>query len=210
MNRKQPTIAFTVGMFNAIDGPMYCVYTHGYGMEMSVDSEWPLNILMMAPPHLVSCLTRAADVCSMGIIAGASYTPGDGNYKQIKSAKGKWVLARPADDIQAIVSANLGAVLLIEKVGELKKIFETSNLTEKNLIVAVQINSISTLETTKKIVEAVRKKLPKECTEATILISGSFEHSNLLEYSNIGSASGLLLLDASFDSILELIPRMLG
>jgi hypothetical protein len=146
----------------------------------------------------------------MGIIAGASYTPGDGNYKQIKSAKGKWVLARPADDIQAIVSANLGAVLLIEKVGELKKIFETSNLTEKNLIVAVQINSISTLETTKKIVEAVRKKLPEECTEATILISASFEHSNLLEYSNIGSASGLLLLDASFDSILELVPRILG
>jgi hypothetical protein len=38
MKSKQTTIAFTVGMFNTIDGPMYCVYTQGYGMEMSVDS----------------------------------------------------------------------------------------------------------------------------------------------------------------------------
>ncbi len=93
-------------MFNAIDGPQYCVYTEAYGMEMSA-TDWPLNVLIMAPPHLISSMTDAADVISAGLIPGASYTPGDGNYQQIRKYKGKWVLARATDDVQKIIDENL-------------------------------------------------------------------------------------------------------
>lgn len=131
MNPKHPTIAFSIGMSNAIDGPAHYVYTQAYGMEMQVDDEWPLNILIMAPPHLVSSLTQEADVASMGMIPGASYTPGDGDYHQISMAGGRWVLARPSDDLTKIIEQKLGVLLLVDKrrclfVGELDLRSQTS------------------------------------------------------------------------------------
>lgn len=209
IKNNKSTIAFTIGMFNAIDGPAYCVYTQAYGMQMSV-SEWPLNILMMAPPHLVSCMTKDADIVSAGLIPGASYTPGDGNYDQIRKNKGKWVLARPTDDVQRIVAEKLGVLLLFEKANEVKMISEVEGFTSDNLIVALQTNSVSTVESIKKVVSSIRKKMPSHCSDAKILVSGSFECSNLIEYSSIDGVSGLLLLDASFDAVLTLVERITG
>jgi hypothetical protein len=211
MNRKYPTIAFTIGMCNAVDGPSYCVYTQAYGMEMQVDDEWPLNILIMAPPHLVSSLTRGADVASMGMIPGASYTPGDGDYKQIVDHDGRWVLARPSDDLAEIIRNGLGVLLVIENKDDIGSIINgVDGLTSDNLIVAFQIDSVSTLDSAKRMLIQVQTSLPDDCRSSPILVSGSFEHSNLTDYASIAGVSGLLLLDASFDAILGLIENMLG
>jgi len=210
MNSKHPTIAFTIGMFNAVDGPSYCVYTQAYGMEMQVDDEWPLNILIMAPPHLVSSLTTEADVASVGMIAGASYTPGDGNYKQIADHGGRWILCRPSDDLAGIAKQQLGVLLLIESPTQIDLIAGLKELRSDNLMIAFKIDSVSTLETAEKMATNIRTKLPENCSLSKILVSGSFDHSNIVEYASIKNVSGLLLLDASFDAILSLIEKMLG
>jgi hypothetical protein len=209
MNTKQPTIAFTIGMFNAVDGPSYCVYTQAYGMEMQVDDEWPLNIVVMAPPHLVSSMTSGADVASMGMVPGASYTPGDGNYSQIADNGGQWVLARPSDNIPVIVKNGLGVLLVIDNAEEIASISNVEGLTSDNLIIAFAINSVSTLGTAAQMVEDIKAQLPEDRNASQILVSGSFDHKNLTEYMSIKGVSGLLLLDASFDAILDLIHNVL-
>lgn len=209
MDLKQKTLAFTVSMVNAGDGPSYAVYTQAYGMEMNV-ADWPLNIVMMAPPHLVSAMTDAADIRSVGMIPGASYTPGDGNYKQIRKYGGEWVLARPSDDAARIVAERLGILLVVEKASEIKAISEVDGLNPKNLMIAYQINSISTVADAAKECSKIRKKLPTDCRESTILVSGSFDHSNLIEYCSIEGVNGLLLFDAAFDRVLSVIEQLIG
>lgn len=210
MNPEYPIVAFTIGLFNAVDGPSYCVYTQAYGMEMQVDDEWPLNVLIMAPPHLVASLTSEADVVSMGMIPGASYTPGDGDYSQISENGGQWVLARPSDDLRKIVRNGLGVLLVIDSADDIDSISNFRGLSSENMIVAFPIDSVSTLTTATKMLTEIRTKFAEKQISARVLISGSFAHKNLTDYMNINGVSGLLLLDASFDSILELIHNILG
>lgn len=209
MNPQQPTIAFTIGMFNAIDGPAYCVYTQAYGLEMTMDDEWPVNTIIMAPPHLVSAMTDSADVASMGAIPGASYTPGNGDYQQIVDSDGRWVLALPSDDTSRILAANLGVLLVIEGVGDLDAL--PSDVDASNFIVAFQINSITEPKDAQKTALAIRSRLAKsKAASAQILVSASFEHENMLDYGRLEEVSGLLLLDASYDRVIELITKMVG
>jgi|GEM_PF-2712763 len=210
MNTEHPIIAFTIGMFNAIDGPSHCVYTQAYGLEMQADDEWPFNVLVMAPPHLVSSLTDEADVASLNLIPGASYTPGDGNYKQIVEQGGKWVLARPSDDLAKIAKHGLGVLLLVEDENDIDCLANVDSLAADGLVIALCIDSVSTTGTAKKTAAAIRSKLPSEFSSARVIASGSFEHKNLLDYLSIGGVSGLLLLDASFCAILDLIERLEG
>ncbi|MFN6128641.1 MAG: hypothetical protein ACK57G_16290 [Planctomycetota bacterium] len=210
MNPENPIVAFTIGMFNAVDGPSYCVYTQAYGMEMQVDDEWPLNVLIMAPPHLVVSLTSEADVVSMGMIPGASYTPGDGDYSQISENGGQWVLARPSDDLQKIVRNGLGVLLVIDSADDIDSISNFRGLSSENMIVAFPIDSVSTLTTATQMLTEIQTKFAAKQISARILISGSFAHKDLTDYMTIDGASGLLLLDASSDSILELIHNILG
>ncbi|WP_372720651.1 hypothetical protein [Novipirellula sp.] len=209
MDRNRKTLAFTVALFNAKDGPSYSVYTQAYGMEMSV-ADWPLNILIMAPPHLVSAMTDAADIQSAGMIPGASYTPGDGDYEQIRSYGGKWVLARPSDDVARIVAEGLGIVLTIEKASEMKVIADLEGIDSANLMIAYQINSISTVESAQKECSKIRKRLPTTCRESSILVSGSFEHADIVDYQFIDGVTGLLFLDASFEQVLPVIKNIIG
>ena len=226
MNKENQTIAFTIGMFNSVDGPSHCVYTQAYGMEMQVDDEWPLNILVMAPPHLVASLTNEAEITSAGMIPGASYTPGDGNYQQISDNGGVWVVARSTDDFAKIAKHNLGVLLVldIEMESDIEDEMETedemdpqleikvpdvSGMNSDNLIVAFPTFCFD-LEEVADHANLIRSKLPEECRDAQILACGCFDESNLLEYAKLENVSGLLMLDASFDSVLELIGQIVG
>ena len=146
----------------------------------------------------------------MGMIPGASYTPGDGNYKQIYEHGGRWVLARASDDLAEIVKHELGALLLVENENEIGPVNDVDGLTSDNLVIAFKIDSVSTIDTAKQMATKIRGKLSDQLSSSQILVSGSFEHSNLVEYSSIDGVTGLLLLDASFDAILDLIGNVVG
>lgn len=211
MKTNQPTIAFTIGMCNAVDGPAYFVYTQAYGLEMTFDDEWPVNTLIMSPPHLVAAMTQQADVESMGVIAGASYTPGDGDYAQIADAGGKWVLARRTDNLARILDAGLGVLLYINEADELDGALSDSRLNSTNLIVAFQINSVSTPESAGAEAQSLRQRLARgNAADCQILVSGSVESSDLLDYAKLPGVSGLLLLDTSYDSVLTLLEQLAG
>jgi len=210
MNPNQPTIAFTIAMSNAVDGPSHCVYSQSYGMEMQVDDEWPLNILIMSPPHLVSSMTTEAEVQSAGMIPGASYTPGNGDYKQIVENGGKWVLAQPSDDLSKILENGLGVILLIDSTSNVDFLNKYSELSSDNLIVAYPIDSMTNIKRIESTVERIRSNLSASCNQCQFLISGSFEHSNLPDFLSVNGVSGLLMLDASFDSILDLVENLIG
>lgn len=209
MKIDQPTIAFTIGMCNSVDGPAHSVYTQAYGLEMTIDGDLPINTIIMSPPHLVSSMTEEADVPSMGVIAGASYTPGDGNYAQIADAGGKWVLARSVDNLAQILDAGLSVLLYVNHPRELHKALNDDRLDSTNLIVAFQIDSLSAPDSANATAKSIREHLSDgNAASCQILVSGSFEHSDLLEYAKLSDVAGLLLQDTSYDSVIELLEQM--
>lgn len=210
MDSTYPIVAFTIGMFNSIDGPAHCVYTQAYGMEMQFDDQWPLNVIIMCPPHLISSMTQEAEVASMGMIPGASYTPGDGDYEQISQPGGLWVLARESDDLQTIVQHQLGVLLVLEDEQDMPKLSHISGLSSQNLIVAFPLDSISTHDSAQRMAAKVLANLPSGCESAKIIVSASFEQAELIEYASIENVSGFLFLDASFDGVLEVIDQMVA
>ncbi|NNC88430.1 MAG: hypothetical protein HKN82_08235 [Akkermansiaceae bacterium] len=211
MNTACPTVAFTIGMSNAIDGPGYHVYQQAYALEMTMDDEWPLNVIIMAPPHLIASMTQETDITSMGAIPGASYTPGDGDYKQISTSDGRWVLARKSDDISRILQEDLGVLLHIEDSNDINGLPEFDELNVANLIVAFQINSLSTLDTARETASAIKAKLAdRHLGLSQILVSASFAHENLQEYASLSDVSGILLLDAHIGNVVELLRIMAG
>lgn len=177
-------------------------------MEMQVDDEWPLNIIIAAPPHLVSSLTSEADVASMEMIPATSYTPGDGNYKQITDNGGRWIYTRPADNLTDALNHDLGIVLIVSSEDELNGL-DDPRFDADNVVIAIQIDCVSRPDRTHKRAAAIRSSLPEQCRDAQILVSGSFEHGNLTDYMKCDDISGFLFLDASFPQILEFIDTFL-
>jgi hypothetical protein len=211
MDPTRPTIAFTIGLSNAIDGPHYSVYTQAYGLEMSMPDAWPVNTLIMSPPHLLPSITESTGLTDSGIAAGASYTPGDGNFDQIREFGGQWVLARNSDNISHILKSTLGVLLLIDEISELDRILTTKGLSDRNFMVAFQISGMTTLADVKNTAAEIKSRLTLKGVGSTqILVSGSFEHKDMPQYLLDPNIKGTLLLDAYFDDVIDLVQRLAG
>lgn len=214
MNLNYPTVAFTLAMVNTSDGPWYCVYRQGYGLEMMMDDEWPINTIVMVPPHLVDVLTRSAKIQSAGAIAGASYTPGDGDFRQILDNKGRWVLTRRSDDVSKIVASGLGILFYVEgddHLADVDTLLANDGLTETNVMIAFQSRSTSTLETISKSAIAIHSKLVgRNIGRAHLLVSASIDNEELIKYLSLPKVSGLLLLDVAFGNVIDLLQQVAG
>jgi hypothetical protein len=211
MDLTRPTVAFTLSLSNTADGPHHSVYTQAYGLEMSMPDNWPVNTLIMAPPHLIPSITESTGVTTSGVVAGASHTPGNNDYDQIRDFGGCWVLARISDDMSKILDAGLGALLLIDDLPELDSALRSNSLTNHNLMVAFQINSITKLNTVAENAKQLKSKLTKAgLADAQILVSCSFEHNEIRRYLSLPDVSGLLLLDAYFGDIVDLVTGSAG
>lgn len=208
MKRELPTIAYSICMQNACDGPWYCAYYEAYGLEMSMDDEWPINTIVAAPPYLTASITKTADVLSMGALAAASYPPPNGDYKSLRDNCVSWVFASTPDDVESIIQNGLNVLVCMESLDHLRRILQFKGLTCENAIFAFQITSVTTVENAASLASQVASRLA-DCglSGAQILVSGSFAHKNLLEYADLPFVNGLLLLDASFAQIIELLTQ---
>ncbi|MCC9658814.1 hypothetical protein [Rhodopirellula halodulae] len=206
MKHDLPTIAYSICMQNACDGPSYCAYYEAYGLEMSMDDEWPINTIVAAPPYLVSRITKAADVPSMGALAAASYPPPNGDYESLRDNGASWVIAHPSDPLDSIIQSGLNVLVCLESLDDLGRILRCKNLTNENAIFAFQITGTTSVDDAASDASQIASRLSDHgLSGAQILVSGSFAHDNLVEYAGLPGVNGLMLLDASFDRIIELL-----
>jgi len=180
MNKEYPIIAYTVAMENTVDGPGYSAESQAYGLEMTIDDEWLVNILMMAPPPYLSYIDTATIFPTEQVAIGASYATGSDSYGQIVQDKGSWVLARRGDDLDAIVGADLGVLLYIDlyfdKEEDLVPLFKSRSFTSENLIVAFQTSSATAIEKTVESATLVKEILVKcGLVDIPILVSIGFD-----------------------------------
>ncbi|MDC0008165.1 hypothetical protein OAE12_00485 [bacterium] len=205
MKKDKPIIAFTVAITHREDDPEHCAYTEAYGMEMSVGGSWPVNALMMAPPHLITEMTQYAEITSRDIAAGASYTPGDGNYQNIVDSKGSWVLARPSDDCSKILEAGLGVLLDVNSLRDenLVPCLKNNDFNTENLILTFPATNSTSFHAKLKKLEGILAG--SGLTNSTILVKAYMKDKNLSEYLKSDAISGFLFQDAPYHEILNLV-----
>lgn len=211
MKKDQPIIAFSVFMENDGDGPGRSVEAQAYMLEMTMDNEWPLNVLMMAAPHFVQNMTiYGAAINSMGAIAGASYMPSENNYTQIIEANGKWVFARPSEDYNSIFNAGLKMILSIPNYPEYKDflptILKNPKLSNDNFILAFDTSTVSTATSVSEDLSKIKTILADHNLDKVSIIASSWMGDKYLkDYLKIDGIDGLLFLNTPSDAIVEFV-----
>lgn len=210
MNNNQPIIAYTVFIENLGDGHARSVESQAYMLEMTMDSEWPINFLILGPPHLTDCLSNMIPGIEDGeIYAGASFTPGNGKYKKIKKNHGQWVLAHDTDKFQPIISSGLGVLFNLRNYPAFKKVLpkileKNMELTTTNFIIAFDTSTISDVASVTEDVQKLKSILAAHKLDHVKLLASTWLGDKYVkEYMKIDGLSGVLLRDTPTDAIVE-------
>ena len=215
MKAAKPLMAFTLALENDSDGPEPSVFSNAYGLEMSLSDSCPMQIMMMAPPHLMPAITDRTDILKRGMLVGASYVPSDASLKQIKENDGTWVVTRLGDDPLKILNAGLGVLLTVGSLHDeavikitdfLRRAQEKHQLSAANLIIALPAFTIAVQEAQISKVETLLAAVGVQ--DIRVLIDGYTKDKHLTEYANVPGASGFLFQDCDFVKILNALTAL--
>ncbi|MGB7344140.1 MAG: hypothetical protein WBD20_07995 [Pirellulaceae bacterium] len=197
---RRPIVAYTIPVFENEDDPRYCIYCDAYGLEMSIDDEWPIDTVLLTAPELLDVIMEETDVTSMGtVFAGAS---AGNDFAAVVKAKGTHVLLTPADDI----AAGLIVILLTPPDTDLAARFSGLALTSENLVVALQPAKLPSPSDAQAVAAPHRVSLTElGCGDSRIVICGDIDESTINDYLAQPDVDGILLLDSSFDVVNELL-----
>jgi len=120
MPDRRPLIAYTlVPEDNPDEGPEYGVYTDAYGLEMTIDDEWPVDTILLVPPELAHVPFEETGVTEMGVQCGASSAPADGNFSGLaRGDEACWVLLSETDDVASAAAAGLSILLCVTNTSD--------------------------------------------------------------------------------------------
>ena len=125
----------------------------------------------------------------------------------MRDSGASWVFAHPSDPLASIIQNGLNVLVCLESLDDLDRVIRCKGLSAENAIVAFQITSTTSVDDAASDASQIVSRLSEHSRLAgtQVLVSGSFAHENLLEYAGLPYVNGLLLLDASFDRIIELL-----
>lgn len=144
----------------------------------------------------------------MGALAAASYPPPNSDYDSLHEHCVSWAFANPWDDVESIIRNGRNVWVCVESLDNLERFLYFRGLTCENTSFAFQITSGTTVHDAASFASPIVARLV-ECglPGAQVHASDSFAHKNLLEYGVLTFINGLLLLDATFASIMKLLTQ---
>lgn len=218
MNPNAPLIGFTIALKNMGGETEVITKSNAYGLEMSLNDSFPVRILMMTPPHLMGPITDETDVLKRGVIAGASYTPGDGDYQQIVQSGGTWVLARGNDRLDDILGAGLRVLFCLRSVmkGDVAAMTQNfQNAAKKhsigrdNVMIVFDVSADGSIDSVMKRREIIASAL-SDCglPNFPLLINGFLEDESLGAYRDVPGVDGFLFQDCSYYDVLDVVDKL--
>ncbi len=209
---RRPFVGYTMALPAGAE-PEYAVYTDAYGLEMTIDDEWPIDTVILTPPELVYVVTEQIDVTSMGtVFAGASSAPPDGKLAKVKGDGGKWLLLDAREsDVSAHVSSALKVKLnLILSVSNPEQIShavkDAGKLNAKQLVVAFRPQRELPPEKAQELAAEMRSELRTlGCEKSRVVVAQKLDKSNVMEYVNQPDIDGVLLYESSFGEVLAVL-----
>ena len=211
---RRPLVAHRIGIFDD-DPPWQSVYSHAYGLEMTIDSDWPIDTVLLAPPELVGSITQDTDVTSMGTVyGGASFMPEDRDPSQIVADGARWLLLEgttsPPDDVRAALLAGLNVILAVAAPHQIEQALGAAGrVAPERIAIAVSAPSKYSPEWAHEIAGTVRKALrSRGLGESRILIAANLTKDNLMDYLCLADVDGVLLSDGDASLTLEVLKQL--
>ncbi len=205
---RRPLISYSVHMYNNADGPGYCIGTEAYGLEMTIDDEWPVDTVILCPPRYVGGMS---DVRSMGVQTGASYYPGNQDLRAIKSSGANWILVYPEDPIKKATSKGLSILLVIESIQDAHDCLDLLPDDPQKFAIAIQTDGLETPAKFETKASTVRKMLSaRGLGDARILAAGWFDLDRFQKFFSKKNVDGVFMPDAESGNMIELIAAAVG
>ena len=193
-------------MANDADGPSFCAYRQGYGLEMTFDDEWPFETIFLAPPYLLETIASDVDLESANAVSGASWHPGDCDLKRISNAKGKWVLSWPTEPIADILDEGLGSILYINNPHQLPDIQLPETANTSNMMIALQTNGLTTEANAKSLIS----KAKSQFSNTRVILSVGIDHNkNAPLLARLPDSDGTIFLNVFPGAVAQLVTEHL-
>lgn len=215
---RRPLVAHKLEIWDE-DQPWESVYSHAYGLEMSIDSDWRIDTVLLAPPNAIASITQDTGVTSMGTVyGGAAFMPSDGDLAPIVAEGAKWLLldATHSDlptELRAAWNAGLNVIVIVEEPRQITEVIcVANNESPERLAVAIKPPAAPTSQWARKIAGEARHELRGLGKgDSRILIAANLTKDNLMDFLSLDDIDGVLLSDGDMSRTLEiLIPLALA
>lgn len=216
VRKRRPLVAYTIALHENPNGPAYRVQCDAYGLEMTIDDEWPIDTVLLTEPELMEAITDNSDVASTDNVAiGASSPPADGNFAQIKRQQGKWILLDAAaketrNHVVAALKAKLNVLLRVTSPDVLSPaLAQIDKPIAARFAFAWQPAGGCTPEEAQRSASAVRAQLKElNLDKSRVVVAASIDAQRIMDYVSRPDIDGILVDSGSYASIVEVLQRI--
>lgn len=199
MPDRRPLIAYTlVPEDNPDEGPEYGVYTDAYGLEMTIDDEWPVDTILLVPPKLAHVPYEETGVTEMGVQCGASSAPADGNFSGLaRDNEAFWVLLHETDDVASAAAAGLSILICVTNVSDVALLLAEGKIETGKLAVAV--NSAEAAASVRAVLDV------GDHNASRVLLAENVSPGAAVGLIETPHVDGLLLTDSTYGIVVDIL-----
>lgn len=220
---RRPLVAYTFQVnHDDPEGPRYGVYCDAYGLEMTIDDEFPVDTILLVPDEFIDVITDETDLTSMGtVFGGASSIPkdADGSLKlsNLVPPKTNWLLidcttsaaARLKADFDAALAAGINVICRISDADQVDILLSGCDPAKVDqLNFAIQSGSQDTAAKARLACTEVRVAVARHqflSQKVRVIISAETTETKLLDYVLQPDIDGVLILDGSYGRTAQLV-----
>jgi hypothetical protein len=214
-SRHRPVVAYAIKLPDDDDARHQAVYCDAYGLEMTIDDEWPIDTIVLTLPELVTVITETTSATSMGTVyAGASQPPVSGDLSSLAADGAKWLmLVAGADDAASLVrsalATDLRVILRITHSEQLLKVLEGVTPSAERIVIAISVHNPANPAGEQRQANAVRSQLRAIGMEQTrIIVEAPVDEQSAMDYFAQSDIDGVLVLPGDFGTVTRILQRI--
>lgn len=235
---RRPLVAYVVSADDSEEGPAHAVYCDVYGLEMTYDNEWPLDIIPFIPAEYVCVIFEDTNVTNDGTVhAGAIPDVDAPDFRAIAQTGAKWTRVfaeRPDARSQraAAWAAGLNVLLIAETGASLARALQPEATPRRNPFLAfaaslskaigqkksAESERLAVALRTKRpinpaeaqiVAEKVRGLLAKiGCAESRIVLADRAMNARLGDYLAKPDVDGVFLVEGGFGAAVDVAEKI--
>jgi hypothetical protein len=213
--RRRPMVAYSIELPVGDEERNHAVYCDAYGLEMTIDDEYPVDTVILTPPELVSVVTQNTGATSMGtVFAGSLTAPVNGDFKRLVTDGANWLLLE-ADQtevgtaVQAALNVKLDVILRVGEARRLPPVLQEIKKSKSGRIV-IAIGSGDPIEPNVAQAQAAavrRELLDFGMAESRIILAAPADEQNVMDYFKQEDIDGLLVCKTNFGAVVGMLRR---
>lgn len=189
------------------------IQSDAYGLEMSIDNEWPVDTILFTPPDLLMQVTRDTGVTTMGTVyAGVSSMPPASELAKVHESGGTWVLVdargpAAAPNSSAALKAGLNVLLANADVAAIRTAMAElpRTIDAARVVIAFADDEACSPDAAQAIAATLRGELKKHDAEFRIVIAAPITKDNIMDFIAQPDIDGVLRENGDFEWAMEVL-----